>query len=219
MDSETLMLVGTVVVFLLIGVAVWAYASRRRRVNLRERFGPEYERTVEAVGQTRAEAVLRERADRVSRFNLRKLTQDQADAFAREWRRIQARFVDDPEGAVGALPVDVDASPCHGRAGLAEMLLYATDVLDDQQYADQVVKMWKRTVRMHGGRAQWPSGVASGRSNPSLMLGDAGVGYALLRAHDPSSVPPILIIETTDGESVVAARLGGSTAIASRGAK
>ena len=101
MDSETLMLVGTVVVVLLVGLAVWAYTSRRRRVSLRERFGPEYERTVQAVGATRAEAVLRERADRVSRFNLRKLTQDQADAFTREWRRIQARFVDDPQGAVG----------------------------------------------------------------------------------------------------------------------
>ena len=101
MDSETLMLIGTVVVVLLVGIAVWAYASRRRRVSLRERFGPEYERTVQAVGPTRAEAVLRERADRVSRFNLRKLTQDQADAFAREWRRVQGRFVDDPAGAVG----------------------------------------------------------------------------------------------------------------------
>jgi hypothetical protein len=100
-DSQTLMLVGTVVVVLLLGVAAWAYGSRRRRVNLRERFGPEYERTVEAVGSARAEAVLRERAERVSRFNLHKLTQEQADAFAREWRRIQALFVDDPDGAVG----------------------------------------------------------------------------------------------------------------------
>ena len=72
----------------------------RRRVNLRDRFGPEYDRTVDAVGPARAESVLRDRADRVSRFNLRKLTQDQADSFAREWRRIQARFVDDPAGAV-----------------------------------------------------------------------------------------------------------------------
>jgi hypothetical protein len=101
-DSETLMLVGvSVVVILLLGLAAWAYTSRRRRVNLRERFGPEYERTVEAVGPARAESVLRERAERVSRFDLRKLTQDQADAFAREWRRIQARFVDDPDAAVG----------------------------------------------------------------------------------------------------------------------
>ena len=100
MDSQTLMLVGAIVIVLLIGVAVWAYSSRRRRVSLRERFGPEYERTVQAVGHTRAEAVLRERSDRVSSFKLRKLTQDQAEAFAREWRRIQARFVDDPAGAV-----------------------------------------------------------------------------------------------------------------------
>ena len=101
MNSETLMLVGIGVVVLLLGLAAWAYTSRQRRVNLRERFGPEYERTVEAVGAARADSVLRERAERVSRFNLRKLSQDQADAFAREWRRIQARFVDNPDGAVG----------------------------------------------------------------------------------------------------------------------
>src|SRR5688500_16506567 len=95
------MLVGMAVVVLSLSLAAWAYTSRRRRVNLRERFGPEYERTVQAVGPARADAVLRERAERVSRFNLRKLTQDQADAFAREWRRIQARFVDNPDAAVG----------------------------------------------------------------------------------------------------------------------
>jgi hypothetical protein len=100
-DSQTLMLVGMGVVVLLLGLAAWAYTSRRQRVNLRERFGPEYERTVEAVGTARAESILRERSERVSRFNLRKLTQDQADAFAREWRRVQALFVDNPDGAVG----------------------------------------------------------------------------------------------------------------------
>jgi hypothetical protein len=104
-DSQTLMMVGVAVVALLLALAAWAYTSRLRRVNLRERFGPEYDRTVEAVGPARADSVLRERAERVSRFNLHKLTQEQADAFAREWRRIQARFVDDPAGAVG----DADA--------------------------------------------------------------------------------------------------------------
>ena len=100
MDSQTLMVIGIGVVVLVLGLAAWAYTTRRR-MNLRERFGPEYERTVKAVGPARADAVLRERAERVSRFNLRKLTQDQADAFAREWRRIQGRFVDNPNGAVG----------------------------------------------------------------------------------------------------------------------
>ena len=101
MDSETLMLVVMGVAVLLLVLAAWAYTSRRRRLNLRERFGPEYGRTVEAVGPTRVDSVLRERVERVGRFNLRRLTQDQADAFVREWRRIQARFVDNPDGAVG----------------------------------------------------------------------------------------------------------------------
>jgi hypothetical protein len=100
-NSETLMLVGIGVVVLLLALAAWAYLGRRRHANLRKRFGPEYERTVEAVGAARADSVLLERADRVSRFNLHKLTRDQADAFVREWRLIQARFVDDPDGAVG----------------------------------------------------------------------------------------------------------------------
>ena len=74
-DSNTLMLVGIAIVVLLLGIAAWAYMSRRRRVNLRERFGPEYERTVAAVGPARADSVLLERAERVSRFDLRKLSQ------------------------------------------------------------------------------------------------------------------------------------------------
>lgn len=101
MDSQTVMLVTAAVVVLLLVVAAWVYMSRRQRVKLRERFGPEYERTVEAVGPARAESLLRARAERVSRFNLHQLTHDQVEAFAREWRRIQARFVDDPAGAVG----------------------------------------------------------------------------------------------------------------------
>jgi hypothetical protein len=100
-DSQTLMMIAAGVVILLLAVAAWFYANRRKRVHLRGRFGPEYDRTVEAVGAERADSILRERADRVSRFNLHKLTQEQVGAFAREWRRIQSRFVDDPDGAVG----------------------------------------------------------------------------------------------------------------------
>jgi lantibiotic modifying enzyme len=96
------------------------------------------------------------------------------------------------------LPTYVDASPCHGRAGLAETLLYAADVLDDVQYADHVVQMWRRVARKRAGDPQWPCGVASGRNNPSLMLGHAGVGYALLRALDRSLVPSVLVIDSTE---------------------
>jgi hypothetical protein len=95
------MIIGVGVVALLIALAAWFYTVRRQRVSLRERFGPEYERTVEAVGAERADSVLRDRAERVSRFKLHKLSPEQASAFSREWRRIQSRFVDDPAAAVG----------------------------------------------------------------------------------------------------------------------
>jgi lantibiotic modifying enzyme len=93
------------------------------------------------------------------------------------------------------LPADFDASPCHGRGGLAETLLHASATLDDRQYANQALGMWVRTVRTRAVSQQWPVGVVSGRNNPSLMLGQAGIGYALLRASYPDEVPSILLIE------------------------
>jgi hypothetical protein len=96
------MIVAVAVVAIVIGIAAWAYLSRQRRVQLKERFGPEYERTVQAAGSpAEAEAILQKRADRVDRFKLRPLTREQADSFAQQWRRVQSRFVEDPDAAVG----------------------------------------------------------------------------------------------------------------------
>jgi len=98
-----MMLVGAVVtlVALLIVAAAWYYASKQRRARIRERFGPEYDRTVQTVGEpTKAEAILSERARRVDALKLRALTPEQAESFTREWRRIQTRFVDNPDEAV-----------------------------------------------------------------------------------------------------------------------
>ncbi|MGH9173719.1 MAG: hypothetical protein ACRD1H_05160, partial [Vicinamibacterales bacterium] len=95
------MIVLVAAVIVLIGIAAWAFMSRQRRQQLRQRFGPEYDRTVQAVGTpAEAEAVLQKRAARVDRFKLHPLSRDQADAFTKEWRRVQGRFVDDPNAAV-----------------------------------------------------------------------------------------------------------------------
>jgi lantibiotic modifying enzyme len=82
---------------------------------------------------------------------------------------------------------------------VAEPLPYAKEVLGDPSYAEQVAQMWNRLVRARGPDAPWPCGVASGRNNPSLMLGDAGIGYGLLRAADPYSIPSVLVIEAGSG--------------------
>lgn len=95
-------------------------------------------------------------------------------------------------------PDEADASPCHGRAGLAETLLYAAEVLGEPTLAASVVKRWSAGTAAHVDPASWPCGVASGVNNPSLMLGFAGIGYALLRADRPGEIPSLLLIEPAD---------------------
>jgi|RhiMetdeSRZDD1v2_1073273.scaffolds.fasta_scaffold06182_9 class II lanthipeptide synthase len=95
-----------------------------------------------------------------------------------------------------SLPAEADASPCHGRAGLAETLIYATHVLGDPEHAARATRAWRSSVRRFFTEpSEWPCGVASGWNNPSLMLGHAGIGYALLRADDPSASPSLLLVE------------------------
>jgi septation ring formation regulator EzrA len=99
--NEQMMIVAVAIVLVVVAAVAWAYSARTRRERLKQRFGPEYDRAVESLGTpAKAEAVLQERAKRVSRFKLHPLTSDQAEAFNREWRRVQARFVDDPDDAV-----------------------------------------------------------------------------------------------------------------------
>jgi lantibiotic modifying enzyme len=106
------------------------------------------------------------------------------------------RAVRSTAATLKATPEYADASPCHGRAGLSETLLYATEILGDRRYAAQAAKRWTASVRARPADAAWPCGVASGRNNPSLMLGYAGVGYALLRADRPRKTPSLLVIDS-----------------------
>jgi hypothetical protein len=103
-ESENLLLIG-IVVLAVIAAAVlgWTYMQRQRRTRLRERFGPEYDRALRETGNAeKATAVLEDRVRRVQRLKLHTLSREQADAFGREWKRVQAMFVDEPGAAVGA---------------------------------------------------------------------------------------------------------------------
>jgi hypothetical protein len=100
MTNTTWVIVAAVVVIAALAVA-WIASQRRRRIVLRERFGPEYDRTVQALGTSgRADAVLAARAARVEHYRLRDLNADESRRFSEAWRAVQGRFVDDPAGAV-----------------------------------------------------------------------------------------------------------------------
>ena len=103
MDTGLIILIVVVVVLLLVGgvVAARLGAKRRRSQQLRDRFGPEYDRAVDQHGgRKQAEERLAERQERREGLDIRPLDPEQQQRFAEEWRRVQGRFVDAPQEAV-----------------------------------------------------------------------------------------------------------------------
>lgn len=88
----------------------------------------------------------------------------------------------------------VDASPCHGLAGLTELLTVAADVFADESLRSVARSVWHRLIERHSAADDWPSGLPSRARVPGLMLGTSGVGLAMLRAsgHAESVVFPAL---------------------------
>lgn len=100
MDTWVWIVIAAAAAALLV-ILVAAMARRRRTEHLRERFGPEYER-VTAEDRKAGEKELHEREERADELQLKPLSPIARDRYLDEWRTAQARFVDDPEGAVSA---------------------------------------------------------------------------------------------------------------------
>ena len=101
-DLAIIVAVATFVVGLIIAaIAGWLSHRKRRSERLRTQFGgSEYDRAVKEDGRRLAEAGLNERTARVESLNIRPLAQGDRSRFLELWRRIEARFVDGPGGAV-----------------------------------------------------------------------------------------------------------------------
>jgi len=80
----------------------WLVYTRKRSERLRDHFGTEYDRRVgELEGdRRRAETELTEREARVQELKHQPLSGSERARFIEEWRICQAKFVDDPAGAV-----------------------------------------------------------------------------------------------------------------------
>src|SRR6201996_1180246 len=98
-------------VWIVIGIAVVgviglvaAQARRRRTTDLRDRFGPEYDRAIQNHdGRRAAEADLRAREKERAQFNVEPLPEATRLQFADEWRVLQEQFIDQPaQAAAGA---------------------------------------------------------------------------------------------------------------------
>ncbi len=91
-----------VVALIIIAAIIWSVLTRRRRGQLRDRFGPEYGHVVDETGSERkAAAVLEERQERVDNLDIHPLAPDEAERFSARWHDVQAKFVDNPQLATG----------------------------------------------------------------------------------------------------------------------
>lgn len=109
MDATQWAILIALIVLVLIVIGIVVVVSRRRsatghsRRELRERFGPEYDRQVErAGGRRQAEQHLAAVADRRDALDIRELTPDERSRWTSQWQAVQVQFVDSPREAVAA---------------------------------------------------------------------------------------------------------------------
>lgn len=100
MDTRTLAFIVSGVVVLIVIAALLAM-RKHKSAQLKEHFGPEYDRVAQEQGDARhAEAVLSQREKRVEKLSIHPLPGFQREGYLQEWMAVQRRFVDDPSAAV-----------------------------------------------------------------------------------------------------------------------
>ncbi len=100
MNTISILIVVAIVAVAIIGFFIYL---NKRSARLREKFGPEYTRTVEETGSKhKAESKLEKLEKRVDKLSIHPLLPEDAVRFRDSWREIQAGFVDDPPTALSA---------------------------------------------------------------------------------------------------------------------
>jgi hypothetical protein len=91
------LLIAILVVLVLLALLALVAGRQRRTRKLKDRFGPEYDRTVAESGDRRsAESELQERSLRRQRLHIVPLDPAARDRYVEAWHQTQARFVDEP---------------------------------------------------------------------------------------------------------------------------
>lgn len=94
---DTGLLVAILVVIILLALLAFFAGRQRRSRKLQDKFGPEYDRTVEQAGDRRAaESELAQRAERRAELNIVPLEPEARTRYIEAWRNTQAQFVDEP---------------------------------------------------------------------------------------------------------------------------
>jgi hypothetical protein len=81
------------------------FAGRKRSERLHDHFGPEYDHTVETLGdEKKAQTELEGRQKYVEALDIHPLSVEERERYVAEWTAVQSKFVDEPGQAI----VDAD---------------------------------------------------------------------------------------------------------------
>ncbi len=96
--NTTYLIIAVVLVLAVAGVILGMVFSRRNRSQgFKDKFGPEYDRTVQSAGdEKKAQKELNERKKHVDTLDIRPLSVSERERYQAEWTAIQAKFVDEP---------------------------------------------------------------------------------------------------------------------------
>jgi hypothetical protein len=129
MDTTTLIITVVVVLVIIGGLLGLVFSRRKRSDQLHERFGPEYDRTVQTLGdEKKAQTELDARQKHVEALNIRPLSETEREHYVADWAAVQSKFVDEPGQAIG----DAD------RLIMEVMQLRAYPVSDFEQRAADI---------------------------------------------------------------------------------
>jgi FtsZ-interacting cell division protein ZipA len=101
--NTTYIIVAVVLVLVIVGLILGSiFARRKRSERFHDQFGPEYDRTVQSLGNEKeAQAELDERRKHVETLNIRPLSLSERERYLADWTAVQSKFVDEPGQAVG----------------------------------------------------------------------------------------------------------------------
>lgn len=212
------MAVGVIIAIVIVVVLLAAVAGTvlLRRRALRHRFGPEYDRLAQEVGERRARAELSERQRRIEQLDIRPLSAERRAGYDTRWTMLQEQFVDEPADtteAAGALVIAVAADRGYQIGDedqlLDDLSVYHADRLDGYRRARQTTEQ---------------SGTAATEDLRQAMLAYRGLLHELLDLPESagqratgapgSASDDADVVDDTDGAEVAAGTGAGARSAA-----
>lgn len=130
--NNTFLMIAVFLVLMVSGliiIGVILYSRRKRSDRYHDQFGPEYEHTVQNLGdEEKAQNELEKRQKHVETLDLHSLSESERERYLVDWADVQSKFVDEPGQAI----VDAD------RLIMEVMQLRAYPVSDFEQRAADI---------------------------------------------------------------------------------